>query len=75
MEHFEKLALDSARPQTSLWLLYVEDTFVVWLHGPERLQNLFNNLNNLKPSIQFTVEIETVRFLFWMFWSSGKRRH
>jgi hypothetical protein len=29
MEHFEKLALDSAQYKPSLWLRYVDDTFVV----------------------------------------------
>jgi hypothetical protein len=29
MEHFEKLALDSAQYKSSLWLQYVDDTFVV----------------------------------------------
>jgi hypothetical protein len=30
MEHFEKLALDSAQYKLSLWLQYVKDTFVTW---------------------------------------------
>jgi hypothetical protein len=34
MKHFEKLALDSAPYKPSLWLWYVDDTFVVWPHGP-----------------------------------------
>jgi hypothetical protein len=37
MDHFEKIALDSAQHHPSLWLRYVEDTFVVWPRGPERL--------------------------------------
>jgi hypothetical protein len=34
---FEKLALDSALHKPLLWLWYVDDTFVVWPHGPKRL--------------------------------------
>jgi hypothetical protein len=30
MEHFEKLALDSAEHKLVLWLYYVDDIFVVW---------------------------------------------
>jgi hypothetical protein len=59
MEHFEKLALDSAQRKPSLWLWYVHDTFVVWLHGPEWLQEFLSHLNNLRPSIQFSMEIES----------------
>jgi hypothetical protein len=39
VEHFEKLALESAQHKLLLWLCYFEDTFVVWSQGPERLQN------------------------------------
>jgi hypothetical protein len=59
MEHFNKMALDSARHKQSLQLWYVDDTFVVWCHGPEQLQNLLRNLSSLRPSIQFTMEIES----------------
>jgi hypothetical protein len=59
MECFEKLALDLAQHKPSLWLQYVDDTFVVWPHGPERLQDFLSQLNSLRPSIQFTVEIES----------------
>ncbi|XP_023710176.1 uncharacterized protein LOC111865964 [Cryptotermes secundus] len=59
MEHFEKLALDSAPYKPSLWLRYVDDTFVVWPHGPERLQTFFDHLNSLRPSICFTMETES----------------
>jgi hypothetical protein len=58
MEHLEKLALDSAQHKPSLWPRYVEDIFVVWPHGPERLQNFLSHLNSLRPSIQFTMAIE-----------------
>jgi hypothetical protein len=56
MEHFEKLALHSARHENIN--MYVDDTFVVWPYGPEWLQYFLSLLNNLRPSIQFTMEIE-----------------
>ncbi|XP_023718596.1 uncharacterized protein LOC111870496 [Cryptotermes secundus] len=59
MEHFEKLALDSAPYKPSVWLRYVDDTFVVWPHGSERLQTFFDHLNSLRPSICFTMETES----------------
>jgi hypothetical protein len=59
MEYFEKLALDSAQYKLSLWLRYVDDTFVVWPHGSEQLQNFLNYRNSLRPSIQYTTEIES----------------
>jgi hypothetical protein len=59
MENFEKLALDSAQHKPSLWLRYVDDTFVVWPRGPQRLQNFLSHLKSLRPSTLFTMEIES----------------
>jgi hypothetical protein len=38
MEHFEQLALDSAPQKRAMWLRYVDDTFVVWPHVVEKVQ-------------------------------------
>jgi hypothetical protein len=59
MEHLEKLALDSAQHKPSVWLRYIDDTFVVWPHGPSLLQDYLTHLYSLRPSIQFTMEIES----------------
>jgi hypothetical protein len=59
MEHFEKLALDAAPYKPSLWLQYVDDTFVIWPHGTNQLQEFLDHLNGVRPSMQFTMEIES----------------
>jgi hypothetical protein len=59
MGHFEKLALDLAQHEPSVWLWYADATFVVWPHGPSRLQDFLSHLNSLRPSNQFTIEIES----------------
>jgi hypothetical protein len=56
--HSEKLALDSAQQKPSLWLRYL-DIFLVWPHGPERLQNFFSHPKSTRPSIWSSVEIES----------------
>jgi hypothetical protein len=40
------------------WFRYVDDTFVIWPHGQEKLTEFLNHLNRLHKKIQFTVEIE-----------------
>ena len=57
MEHFEKLAMETAPLKPSVWLRYVDDTFVVWDHQQDA--SLFlDHINSLRPSIQFTMERE-----------------
>jgi hypothetical protein len=59
MEHFEKVAIDTTDLIPAIWLRYVDDTFVVWPHGPTRLQEFLHRLNSLRPSVQFTMKVET----------------
>lgn len=66
MEVFEEQALSSSTLIPKLWLRYryVDDTFVVWQHGPSSLdkfhQHKFHqHLNAQHPSIQFTEEEES----------------
>jgi hypothetical protein len=41
-----------------MWKRYVDDTYVVWPHGRESLNGLFNHLNSQSESIKFTMELE-----------------
>jgi hypothetical protein len=58
MEHFEELALKAAAHRPSLWLRYVDDTFVILSHDPDRLQEFFCHINGIRTTIQFTMEKE-----------------
>ena len=58
MEDFESTALLTADHRPSTWLRYVDDTFIIWPHGPQDLQLFLAHLNDLHPSIKFTMEQE-----------------
>lgn len=58
MEDFEIRALENAVHKPKLWLRYVDDTFVIWSHGVDKLKTFLEYLNNIHPSIQFTMEVE-----------------
>ncbi|KAJ8897702.1 hypothetical protein PR048_003052 [Dryococelus australis] len=45
--------------QWGLWFSYVDDTFVIWQHGPEILEEFANFFDSLRLSIKFTYETET----------------
>ena len=57
MEYFEGTALGSTSLKPSLWLRYVDDTFILWPHQ-EDVQILLDHVNSIRPSIQFTMEKE-----------------
>ena len=41
--------------QPSLWLRYVDDTFVIWPHGEQELQSFHAHLNQMAANIN-TIE-------------------
>jgi hypothetical protein len=71
-EQFEKLT-ETADLKPAVWLRYVDDTFVVWPHGPRSLQEFLCHLNSAKPTIQFAMKWKpTITFLSWMSWSQDR---
>ena len=58
MEKFEQQALEATDYKPICWFRYVDDTFVVWSHGEEKLKNFLHFLNSQNPRIQFTMETE-----------------
>ena len=60
MEEFEVKALSSIPHPPSLWLRFVDDTFVI--NRAEHSQDLLHHINNQDPHIQFTVEPTQTRF-------------
>ena len=57
MEYFEEMALGSTSLKPSMWLRYVDDSFILWPHQ-EDVQILLDHVNSIRPSIQFAVEKE-----------------
>ena len=54
MEEFEVKVLSTCPHPSSLWLRFVDDTFVI--NKAEHSQALLQHINNQDPHIQFTVE-------------------
>ena len=57
MEEFEVKALSTCPHPPSLWLRFVDDTFVIM--KAEHSQPLLHHINSQDPHIQFTVEQPT----------------
>ena len=58
LEDLETRALGTYHLKPSLWLRYVDDTFVIWPHGRQSLDLFLDHLNSLHPKIEFTMEVE-----------------
>lgn len=58
MEALESKALELSPLRLKMWVRYVDDTFVLWPHSEEELDNFHERLNSITPSIQFTCEKE-----------------
>ena len=64
MEDFEMKAIEQTTHKPVCWFRYVDDTFVIWPHGQEKLEDFLNHLNGLHNKIQFTMEKEEGHFPF-----------
>ena len=58
MEHSETQAIQSVQLQPSLWLRYVDDTFVIWPHSREELDKFLQHINQQHQNIRFTMVVE-----------------
>jgi hypothetical protein len=54
----EEKSLATTSLQPEMWLRYVDDTFVIWPHGQQALDEFHTYLNSQNKDIQFTMEME-----------------
>ena len=58
MEDFESTAIVTSDYQPRIWYRYVDDTFVVWEHRRQQLDEFLEHINGLRERILFTMEVE-----------------
>ena len=51
---FEQKALAAVAHPPLIWWHYIDDLFLLWTHGEEKLNDFITYLNNLHPTIKFT---------------------
>ena len=61
----EEKLLEEAQYKPFIWWRFIDDIFLVWLHGEEKLSEFINFLNGAHHSIKFTAEWfkEKINFL------------
>jgi hypothetical protein len=58
MEDLENNALNSSPFKPKYWNRFVDDTFVIWPHGWDKLDEFVTHLNKQSDHIKFTMEVE-----------------
>ena len=66
-EDYEERALAQATHKPVCWFRYIDDTFVVWLHGTEKLERFLDHLNGLRRNIKFTMEMKRDGHLLFLY--------
>ena len=65
MGRLEDKLLSSASHKPIIWLRYIDDVFLIWIHGEEELDKFILHSNSIHPSIKFTSErsVTSIPFL------------
>jgi hypothetical protein len=58
MEHFKEMALEGTTHKPLCWFHYMDDTIIIWPHGPGKLSEFLDHLNSVHGNIQFTMKTE-----------------
>ena len=60
----EEKLLAEAQNKPWVWWRYIDDVFIIWQHGEEKLREFVNFLNGAHESIKFTAEWSTEKVNF-----------
>ena len=64
MHFLEQRILTASNLKTTIWLRFIDDTFIIWPHGEDELKHLVNIMNHFHPIIIFTYEFNKNRIPF-----------
>ena len=59
MESVENSFLSSFPLKTTVYHRYIDDIFMIWVHGIDKFKKNSNNATNTHPNITFTYEAST----------------
>ena len=64
MGWFEDQFVYTHDPEPLVWKRFIDDIFIIWIHGIETLNVFFDHLNNCLPSIKFEMDQSTSHIHF-----------
>ena len=66
MGYFEDKILNSLVKKPLFWWRYIDNIFMIWQHGEEKLKEFLKILNSCHPTKTFTAEYSLDKVNFWM---------
>ena len=65
MDQVETEFLEMQKHKSLVWFRYIDDVFLIWTHGKEKLSSFLEDLNKFHPNIKFSHETnkESIYFL------------
>ena len=65
MDETETKFLQTQEFQPLVWFRYIDNVFLIWTHGPDKLVSFMTKFNNYHPNVKFTYESnkENITFL------------
>ena len=64
MDRFESKSLENWSLKPLLWLWFIDDIFVIWTQGEDKLQEFTIYLNTIHQTIKFTHEFSYAHISF-----------
>ena len=64
LAELEESFLQTCEFKPEVWYRYIDDIFMIWTHGEEKLNKFLADLNNFHKTIKFTYECsrDTINF-------------
>ena len=64
MDKLERQLLSMQKLTPTVWWRYIDNIFMIWPHGGEKLKEFIENRNEYHPTIKFTSNLSTERAVF-----------
>ena len=64
MHSVEKEIVNNSKLKPRIWHHLIDDVFIIWTYGKEKLEEFLNYINGLHETIKFTAEYSITEVAF-----------
>ena len=62
--YLQKQGTDLKKLKPMIWQRFIDDTFIIWTHGKDKLEDFLDYINKTHETIKFTAEYSTTEVAF-----------